>query len=53
MDIKDLLNDIGAEVTAERIDSMSQQDRTYHSVGRWCIKMSSIDRSRLSAPLNR
>ena len=32
MDIKDLLNDIGAEVTAERIESMSQQDRTYHSV---------------------
>lgn len=32
MDIKDLLNDIAAEVTAEKVGGMSQQDQIYHSV---------------------
>lgn len=32
MDIKDLLHDLAAEVTAERVENMSSQDRTYHAV---------------------
>lgn len=32
MDLKNLLKDIADEVTAEKVESMSQQDRVYHSV---------------------
>lgn len=32
MDFKDLLNDVAAEVSAENVESMSQQDRIYHTV---------------------
>jgi hypothetical protein len=31
MDVKNLLKDIADEVTAEKLGSMSQQDRIYHA----------------------